>query len=276
MVKRRRKLFVLRASLGLFCGVVFFGCQISTERSFFQEGKSLVEAKQYDKALAKFDLVVKGYPRSEFAVKSAQEAARISALNLKNYKLATHFLKQTIVLSSRQDDVIVAQRQLADLLYDKLADYKQAVVEYNRLLEFPQPKIDVFTIRIALARANFYLGNFSQSFSEANQAFKESQNDEEKFQAEFIKGNILMAEKKAEESIVVLRRLLDNYPEQAQKENLGLTLAVSLEEKGDFNSAISILQRIRATYPIPGFIDTKIERLKERQAQLPGAQGFKK
>ena len=48
------------------------------------------------------------------------------------------------------------------------------------------------------------------------------------------------------------------------------------EELKQFDKAIEVLENMRPQYPNPDFLDLRISRLKERQYNQPGAQGWKR
>ncbi|HEX4924267.1 MAG TPA: tetratricopeptide repeat protein, partial [Bdellovibrionales bacterium] len=85
-----------------------------------------------------------------------------------------------------------------------------------------------------------------------------------------------LATRRIDGAIALFKGLMEKFPQQARDEHVGLSLAVCYEEKNDFKAARAVLNEIRGFYPRPDFIDLKIQRLAEREAQLPGAQGLRK
>ena len=55
---------------------------------------------------------------------------------------------------------------------------------------------------------------------------------------------------------------------------MALNLAVCFEEQNNFEAAIEVLQEMKEDYPQPEFVELKIQRLKTRRKNLPGAKGF--
>ena len=88
-----------------------------------------------------------------------------------------------------------------------------------------------------------------------------------------MKGNIFLATKKLDDAIKIFENLVNEYPEQARKDNVSLHLAACYEEKKDFSRAIEVLDEMKSEAGAPGFLDERIEKLKKRESYLPGAKG---
>lgn len=261
------------ASIFFLVGVA--GCSISLEKVYLSRAQNAFRNRDYRAAVDNYQRLVKG-TSSPLALKAAQEGARISNQFLKDYEQAATFLKFIILVSKDEKDLISAQKQLAELYFEKTGNYAQALIEYSRLLQFPHTKNEEFLYKLNIAKANFYLGLFDQALSEVLMALKLPASEAHSFEAERLNGNILMASKRMDEAISVFSKIIEKYPVESKAENVALTLAVCYEEKNDFTSAIGTLEKLRATYPVPEFIDFKIERMKERRSQLPGARGLRK
>ena len=87
---------------------------------------------------------------------------------------------------------------------------------------------------------------------------------------------ILMTTKKIDEAIKLFKKLLEENPRKAEKENVGINLSLAYEEKKDFSQAMKILEKMKDTYPTKEFIELKINRLKQRAKNQPGARGLRK
>src|SRR5690606_17204406 len=97
-----------------------------------------------------------------------------------------------------------------------------------------------------------------------------------RFDALVFKGNILQASKRLDEAIAVFIKVRDEYRSRSEAENIGMSLAICYEEKNELKTAVGVLEEMKKHNQNPEFIQIRINRLKERMANLPGAGGFKR
>ena len=215
-------------------------------------------------------------PDSEAALTAAREAAQIALNDTKDFTQATFFLRHVVRYTKSDTERVSAQQSLAETYFEKLNNYSAAVTELNRALDLMKRDKSQAPYRLMLARAHFFLNQFFQAKSEIDEALKENVDQEFVFKAKLLKANILFNEKKLDDAIIAYQKLSAEYPDKALSEQVSLSLAVCYEEKEDFIKAIELLEKLRAVYHSPEMIDLKIRRLRERQAQAPGAKGLKK
>lgn len=264
---------------GIFAAVAIFlvtGCSLSIGKIYYSRGERALEEKNYPEALANFERIVKLGEKSELGVAAAQEGSKVALVQLKDYGRAAGLLSYLVLNASSQDQIIAAQKQLVDVYFNKIGDYTRATEEINRVLNYPLSPEDKVQMLLSLARSYFYLNDFSQSLVELDRVLKLNPPKQKAFEARSLRANVLMAQKRVVDAIEAIKALMVDFPEEAKAENTALNLAVAYEEKGDIVAAISTLRDLRPTYSVPEFIDLKIQRLEERQAQLPGARGLRK
>ena len=129
---------------------------------------------------------------------------------------------------------------------------------------------------MSVARAQYYMNNFFQAESEIDSLLRLKSDDNIRFSALMLKGNILVAKKEFTKAIDIFKGLIDKYPQRSIQENVGLTLAVCYEENDNFKEAIKVLEDYRGKYNPPEYIELRIKRLQERLRNAPGAKGFRK
>lgn len=252
-----------------------FGCTPSFQRWQYSSALHLAEDKKYAEAIDKFSRVMKRAPEQPVALEASRRGARLATFETKDYAKAAEFYRHLVLHSPDSNERVSAQRSLAEIYFDKLMNYDQAVIEYSRLLPLAGEK-ERPIYQMAMAKAHLNLNNFAQALTEIEDLMGRKLGDDLKFEALLFKGNLLQAAKKLDEAISIFELLMKEFPQRAQNENVGMSLAVSLEEKGDLKRAIEVLDGIKGHYPTPDFIQVRINRLKERMANLPGAQGFKR
>lgn len=276
-VKNRQFLGAVMPVLAMLLAVfTIVNCTVSSEKLEFTRGEEANRKSDYAGALAHYKNVVDRYQKTPLAIQAAKEAARLCHYQLKKPVEAIEFYKHVVLYSNQPDERIEAQKKTADLLFSETNDYKQAIIEYSRLLELPHSTAEDFSYRILIARSYFYLSNFYQAQIEVDSILARNYDKDLMFDALLLKANIFLTTKNHDEAIASLKQLMVKYPERSKAETIGLILAVTYEEKKDFPKAIETLESIKDTYPKKAFIESRIKTLRERQSYLPGAKGWKK
>ncbi len=271
MAKRLMRAFKLVVSV-LFL-LLPLSCTLSIENKEHRKAQRSLNNSDYEAALFHFSRVLRKSPESDLALDSARTAARVAALHQMDFLRAVEFYRHIVIYSQNADERRQAQRQIASIEFENLNNYEQAIIEYNRLLKLPHSEAEAYDYRLAVARSYFRLNNFIQALVEVEEILGYELNDDQVFEATLLKGNLKLTTKQLDAAIGIFSDLQEQFPERARRENLGLNVAVTYEEMEDFAMAISVLETIKNDYPTPEFIELKIKRLQERQANLPGARG---
>lgn len=269
-VPRGIKLILLLSSL------VLTGCRVNYQTVEFRRAEEAAEVKDWAKALRHYDRAVRSRPRTAMAIEAARRGSRIAHLETSEFMTAIEFYRHLILYSPDAGERVDAQKKIASIYFEKISDYAGAIRAYSHLLELPHSTEEEKDIRFNIAKAYFYLNNFYQAATEVKDLLKILRPEDSKFEYLAFRGNILLTTKRHDEAAAVFEDLIKNYPEEAMKENVQLSLAVTFEEKGDLNKAIAVLEGVKKIHPSPDFIELRINRIRERMANLPGAGGFSK
>ncbi len=276
-VRKARHVRAIGNRIGVFAvALAVSGCTLSAEKIEFEKAQTAAAASNYKSAVTHYDNVVKRYEKTDLALRSAEESGRISYYELKDFNKAIESYKHLVLYSSVAAARLEAQKKIAEINFEHLQNYEQAIVEYNRLLDLPHEKKEAAVYRLFIAKSYFYMNNFVQALVELESLLERESVSPEQFDVLELKANTLLQMKKLDEAASVLNQLISKFPERAKERQVGLVLAVVYEEKKDFPKAIETLETIKNVYPSKDFIETRIKNLKERQTYLPGARGFRK
>lgn len=244
--------------------VVFFP-KISLERRLYYTALQEANFKQWELAIQDFERVVRYSPESQIGIEAARKGGEIALYQQKDFNRAIFFFRHVVRKSSVSTEAKWAQKMIADIYYEKLNSYQQAVVELHRLLQSGPPKSEAWEIRYKIAKAYFYMANFDQAIAEADTLRTDYADDPKVFDALVIKGNALLALKKSEEAIKVYREAIQMRPNLKENYQLYLNMSIAYEEMSDFEKAIEQLNLIRDYYPHSDVIDLKIKSILRRK-----------
>ncbi|MFN7728912.1 MAG: tetratricopeptide repeat protein [Bdellovibrio sp.] len=251
------------------------GCGSSLEREY-KNGVESSKKGQYTLALSSFDKVIAREPDSKIGLEAARESARIAFFELKDFLRAAKYYEIIVLNSSDESERLRAQKQVTAVYFDHLNNYERAIVEVNKLLPLIRDPSERLKYKMDVSRAYYYQNNFFQAEMEVDEFLRLSKNEDQNFQMQLLKANIVLARKDLSRAAEILKDMIRSNPKKAQKENVGLTLAVAYEEMKDYKKAIETLQEIRVDHAMPDYIDVRIKRLQERVKNQPGARGFRK
>lgn len=252
------------------------GCTFSMDWLRQVRAQRLIGQQDFASALPLLQKIVEHQPQSERGLFAARQGARVAHLDAKNYPSALNFYKHLILESPDPIERKNAQRSIAQIYFENLQDFDQAVIEYEKLLKLENAPDEAFRYRLNLAKSHLQLNNSEQALNELNYLLEKSPGNEQIFDIKMIKANVQASNRQLTEAATTWENIMKEFPERATKEKVGLNLAVCYEELKNFDKAIEVLEGMRASYPEPDFLDKRIERLKERASNQPGAQGWKR
>ncbi len=267
---RRLALFLLMLSVSLS------GCTFSMDWfRHFRVARAL-ERQDYEGALTILQKIIQSDPDSDSALRASREGARIAHLDAGNYTLAVEFYKHIVLRSPDAEERRSAQKYIAQIHFENIHDYDQAVVEYEKLLSSENNPEGMFHYRLNLAKCHLQLNNIDQALDEIEILIAHNNSADQAFEAKALKANTLIAAKRQAEGASLLEGIIKEFPEKARKENVALNLVVCYEDMKDFKKAIEVLENMRKDNPHPDFLDVRIQRLRGRMMNQPGAQGLKR
>lgn len=252
--------------------VSFLSCN-SAEDRLLQEARSETEKGRFKDAVVALEKFLVRSPDSKETVSAAREAARLLFYEIQDFNKAIKFYRILVLSAPDPVERLNAQKQIVSIYFDHLMDYPQAIIEINKMIVMLSSQKEKTEYKMKVARAYYYQNNFIQAENEVDEFLRVDQPDDLRFDMLFLKGNINLAKKDIPKSIEIFRKIILDFPERAVKENVGLTLSVCLEEQKDYKGAIEVLEKMRALYSTPEYIDIRIHRLRGRLKNLPGARG---
>lgn len=210
------------------------------------------------------------------SLEMARYGAQLAHLELRDYQTATVFYRHLANYSPDPEEQLSSLRYLGTIYFDHLKDYELAVSVFEIILRYPLNIEEKAKYRLLLGKSHYNLAQLDQAEAEL-EAFRDlSPSKSMIYEGDVFESNILVSKKEHEEAAKILRRLLEEHPERAKSDGLELNLVACYEDMSDFDAAIQAMEEMKLTYSDPEFLEMRINRLKERKNNLPGARGLRK
>lgn len=269
-------MIVLRALAGAALIAGLSGCTLSLDWLHHIRAERAVNSGQFETAVNILKKIRERDPDGPRALRAARLGARVAQVEAKDYLSAVEFYRHLVFKSDNALERKEAQKNVAQIYFENIQDHSQAVLEFEKLLKLELPREEAFRYRLNLAKSHFQLNSLEQAYHEIDVLLAGKLEPDEAFDAKLLKANVEMASKNLAGAARSWEEILKDFPERSKREKVALNLVVCYEELKDFGKAIETLENMKADYPNPEFLDIRIERLKERKINQPGAQGWKR
>lgn len=206
--------------------------------------------------------------------KALAEAARISRFEIQDFDRALRLNRQIILKSQDPKQRFNAQEATAEIYLENLQNYSQALKELLILEQLDVGIEQKEKTKLKIAQAQFLSGNSSASLEYIDAASKMALYDKKPFLK--LKAQVLLSLKKYDEALAAyeeIRRLDDRYFSQ---ENLFIATSIVYEEKEDYASAISYLEKYQDQIQDKSYYELRTKRLKEKLINKPLFKGRRK
>jgi|GEM_PF-1451659 tetratricopeptide (TPR) repeat protein len=259
--------------------IPFFGvissCTLFSEDPL-SRAKDLVSRGQKKEAVTYLLKEIDSTQNSKESLEWAQYGAQVAHLQLRDYPSAITFYRYLLNYSDSSDEQLGALRSLGMIYFDQLKDYQRSIEIFETMVRFPLPKEEKAKYKLLLAKSHYNLAQIHQAEAELK-AFRDLKpSNSMQYEGDVFESNLLVSKKEHEKAAALLKRLIQEFPERARSDGLEMNLVACYEDMKNFDAAIQAMNDMKKTYPDPEFLEMRIDRLRERKDNMPGAKGLKK
>lgn len=271
-MRRFTRSVLLLSALALF-GLSIGGCTPAADR-IYTEARAEIEKGHFRLALDLLSRAAEAERRPDRKFRYYLEAARIARFEVQDYVRAIRLNKEIILKSADEKQRINAQESVAEIYFENLQDYSQALKELQILEPLVKEAGQKERIQLRICQALYLTGDSTRALDEINLAMKSATTEVLSFLK--VKAQALVALKKYEEALLVYEQMLQSNPEYFEKENLFVAVSVVYEENEDFASALKYLTKHSEKIKDKAYLELRYRRLKERMVNKPLFQGKRK
>lgn len=251
----------------------FSGCTPQSEK-FYTEAYSEIENGHFRIALDLLEKSAAIEKNDKKRTKALVEAARIARFEVQDYDRSVRINRQIILKSEDSKQRLLAQETLAEIYFENLQNYSQALNELLILEQLTSLAEEKEKLRFKIAQAYFLTGNPTAAFEYIEASLKSPAADRKNFLK--LKAQILVSQKRHDEALAIYEEIRKLDPNFFAKENLYISTSTVFEEKEDYASALAYLEKYQAFVSDKAYLELRFKRLQERLTNKPLFKGRRK
>jgi len=231
-------------------------------------GDSLAYRGDYARALAAYELALERLPRTAYyhRIRAHKRSGELAYLFLAEYRRALHHFKALAELDAGEDG-FAAREAIAEIARFKSNDLRQAIVEYQHLLELYPEHPQAPRIQLEVAHCYAQLGDHQQARVEARLMLERYPDSEQTHEVILLVADGLALEGNLQGAIDEYEKFLKDYKSSTLVPTAAFQLATCYEEAGRPEIAHRRLAEIATQLDDPRPVRQKMERLKARMRQ---------
>jgi tetratricopeptide (TPR) repeat protein len=274
------RLLGLSLAVAVTLAVIFFtaGHRYRVRKTFTRAEESW-EKGNYQEAIDDYLEIAEEYSDDPLADQAQFQVGNTYYLFLQKDREAIRTFRDLIRRHPASSWSLTAQGLLGEIYEKRLEDYRQAVVEYQRLINLSPSGEASDRAQLAVARCYFSLGDFEQAREEYEIHLERYPDSPDRNKALMGVANSYYVMRACQPAIRYYRTVVEANADSQLRAEAGFGIASCLEESGDLPEALEEFERILKEHPNPGLVRQRMERIGERMEKQklpvpgPGRKG---
>jgi TolA-binding protein len=237
--------------------LVLAACQIRPV-TLMQEAETLYLKNQYRESVRIFLEIVDRYPGSKDAQLAMLRVGQTFMLNLNNPQSALEYFSRLVTEYPNGQQVVPAREAMANIYEKNMRDYDKAIEQYRFLLAgdyITEPEKYI----LAIGRCFYLKEDYSQAINEYHSISEKYPNSKFLAEAEYQIANCFFVWNKCDDATRQYNMVLTKFPTVKYRNDILLSLAVCMEDREEYSSAIKIYRELEEKYENKALIKKKIE-----------------
>ncbi len=262
-------------------GMLFLvgACSTDSARNHFLLGEKLWTEQRYAASIAEYEKTISRDPGGRFGIQALYRAALTQTLYLNQHEEALRKLKRFVELADESEAKWEARVQIGEILFGKVERYDEALAHYQALVKLRPSGPQAPEMHFRIAKSQFFL----RKFDDAMQTYREIQRHypgtplAERSAYELGMTYLTRASQQTEErtslaasyqeALDVFQAFLRKYPKSRWAVEARFGIANCLEEMDQLEAAYRAFEELKAAYPSPAVVETRMIRIRERLLQ---------
>ncbi len=247
-----------------------FSCWGNDLEHRFSKGLEFLYDNHYEDAESHFLMFAREMARSDnpdakhWQAKALFQIGRIDHLYLDQPHRAVSQLRKALKLYPKAAFAFDARKEIADIFYDRLMDYRTSAMEYERLVhDFSEHKgIDTYQYRVA--QSYFLVRDFDQARTEARLLLSKWPDSRSAQEARLLIANSYYLQNRLSDAIKAHRDLLDSNPDIPIRARSLFELGICYQDLGEKQKAEEAFIAALKDHPRPDLVQMQLAALRER------------
>lgn len=253
--------------------VTLVSCEDHKGKAEYEKAKKTL-ATNPRQAIRDLERLLKVFPKSQYSMRASIDMLEYCPNSKSCQETEIVFLQYILANTTNPNQTLKAMRRISEVYFER-GYYTQAIESINLLLSKDSENA-FLEQRLQLAKSYFYLRNLYQAEVELNTYIKNIESEDKRVDGLMLKAEILGAQKKYSEAVAAYTEIKTKHKDVYLKNQVYVNEAIMFEEQKQLDLAIATLEEVQGQVDGDEFIKSKIEKLKERRALMPGASGLKK
>jgi len=245
----------------------------SRAEKFFKLGQKKIEARQFLEAVDLLENSAELEKNNRKWSTTTFEIARILRFEIQDYNKALLVYKEMILKSEDVNLRILSQESIAEIYFEHIQDYTNALKEYLLLESLLQNDVKLEKTKLKIAQAYKYIGNLDTALEYIDVALKTVKNKEHFLN---LKAQIFLSQKKYDLALATYQQIYKNNIDFFRAENLYSSVVMVFEEKSDYKSAIAYINENKKYISDQNYLEIRLKRLNEKLINKPFNKGMRK
>jgi len=228
------------------------------------DAQNYITEQKYDRSAFLYEDILKSNPSTDLRLKICYQLGELYSIYLGNYKKAAYYYNEVKGLTEDPLWLIKTEEKLADVNFNYLKNYKDAIKNYTRLSEFT-PKLknfDFFQLQIALA--HYYLNDKDKALQQLT-VIQSNPNHEFFIRSFYYVGLIYFEQKDFNKALFVWSEYLKREIKKEYIVQAKFMVANAYESTENLKLAYDIYYSIANDYPNPDVIQSRLSSLYTRR-----------
>ena len=248
-----------------FCLVFLPACR-KRGTALLDRAQTAWDAADYGTAAARYEDFLRDSPRDEQAASARFKAANIYLFNLHEYESAIQQYIHLIEDFPNFPEIMQARQRLAQS-YASAKKTREAIMEYENLLQLTQETTDKRLLRLNVADLYYELNELGQALAEYHKVITNSPYDELSERAQIRIGGIHLLRDEFDEAIPAYQIVISSTKDNDLRRLAQYGLADCYERTFQYDKAVSVLEQVAPDPKTPEYISRRISTIRDLQRQ---------
>lgn len=230
----------------------------------FRAAKEMVRHQKFYNAIEFYLSFVRSHPEHRRAPEALFEAGNIQQMILNEPAKAIATFQMLVSNYPVSEYTMKAQRRVAEIQKNHFANYRQAIIEYEKLIRANAPPAEAAMYQFEIAQCYTLLHNYDQAAIEY-QALVSKYPKENLDEVYFQMGNNAYINGKYEDAIQAYREMVGRYPKSSFRTQAVFGMGNAYEEMNDFENARLRYESVQKDYPSPKVVEIRLQALAQRE-----------